>query len=166
MSPPLPFKISVLVFIQNHQGKQLLLQRSKAPNKGLWSPIGGKLEMGRGESPFECATRETREEIGLALTSADLHLFGMISEKSYEASGHWLMFLFRCKRPLETLPPPGPEGAFSFFPPEEIDSLAIPETDRKGLWPIYRQYRDRFVVMRADCHPQNGSLEIIVEECQ
>ena len=61
----LPFKISVLVFVRNAAGDLLLIERMRSPNKGLMSPIGGKLEMQLGESPFECAIRETREEIGL-----------------------------------------------------------------------------------------------------
>jgi len=58
-----PFKISVLVFLRDARGRQLLIKRRKAPNLGCWSPIGGKLEMGTGESPFECAIRETGEEV-------------------------------------------------------------------------------------------------------
>ena len=34
-----------------------------------------------------------------------------------------------------------------------IDALPIPETDRNALWPIYDQYRDRFVALKADCAP-------------
>lgn len=41
----LPFKISVLVFLRDEAGRLLLLQRTKAPNIGCWSPPGGKLEM-------------------------------------------------------------------------------------------------------------------------
>ena len=65
----LPFKISVLVFLRDEAGRLLLIQRTKAPNLGCWSPIGGKLEMGLGESPFECAVRETFEETGLLLAA-------------------------------------------------------------------------------------------------
>ena len=65
MAIALPFKISVLVFIQNDTNEHLLIKRSKAPNKGCWSPIGGKLEMHQGESPYECARRETLEELNL-----------------------------------------------------------------------------------------------------
>ena len=45
---PLPFKISVLVFVRNTGGKLLLIRRNKSPNMGMWSPIGGKLEMSEG----------------------------------------------------------------------------------------------------------------------
>ena len=60
--PQLPFKISVLVFVKDKNGRLLLIRRAKEPNKDCWSPIGGKLEMVGGESPFECAVRETKEE--------------------------------------------------------------------------------------------------------
>ena len=82
---PISYKIAVLVFLENEAGKQLLLLRAKAPNLGAWSPIGGKLETGLGESPFECAVRETKEETGFEIATTDLHLFGMIAEKAYEA---------------------------------------------------------------------------------
>jgi 8-oxo-dGTP diphosphatase len=72
MAPSLPYKIAVLVFLQNAEGKHLLLLRAKAPNLGSWSPIGGKLETSTGESPFECAIRETREETGFELEAGDL----------------------------------------------------------------------------------------------
>ena len=133
----LAHKIAVLVFLENSAGEQLLMLRAKPPNLGSWSPIGGKLETAIGESPFECAVRETMEETGHRVTSADFHLFAMIAEKAYEGQSHWQMFLFRCTVPLAALPPPISEGKFAFFSRAAIDTLAIPETDRNALWPIY-----------------------------
>ncbi len=153
MSPSLSYKIAVLVFLENTAGEHLLLLRAKPPNRGSWSPIGGKLETATGESPFECAVRETHEETGFAVTAADLHLFAMIAEKAYENESHWLMFLFRCRRPIPALPPAITEGRFGFFSRTAVDALAIPETDRSALWPIYDRYRDRFVALKADCAP-------------
>ncbi len=147
------YKISVLIFLKDPCGKFLMLQRRKAPNLGLWSPIGGKLEMATGESPFECAIRETREETGLALAESDLHLFCMAAEKSYEGAGHWLMFMFDCRRPITGLPAAIDEGAFAFYTREEVDALPIPATDREGLWDIYDRYHDRFVALKVDCQP-------------
>jgi 8-oxo-dGTP diphosphatase len=163
MGDTLPYKIAVLVFLENAEGRHLLLLRAKAPNKGCWSPIGGKLEMGTGESPFECAVRETREETGLEVGTGDLHLFSIIAEKAYEGHAHWLMFLFRCRRPLPGLPPDITEGRFGFFTREEIGSLEIPETDRAALWPTYDQHRERFVALRADCAP-GKPVRVVVEE--
>ncbi|MBW8782749.1 MAG: NUDIX domain-containing protein [Verrucomicrobia bacterium] len=163
MPPCFAYKIAVLVFIENDMGEHLLLLRAKPPNLGSWSPPGGKLETGIGESPFECAVRETREETGLLITPADLHLFAMIAEKAYEGSAHWLLFLFKCRRPLAALPPAMDEGRFGFFSREAIESLPLPETDRTALWPIYDRYHDRFVALRADCEP-GRPLRIEVEQ--
>lgn len=149
----LSYKIAVLVFLENTHGEHLLLLRAKPPNFGIWSPIGGKLETGTGESPFECAVRETFEETGHRVDASDLHLFAMIAEKAYEGQSHWLMFLFRCKTPLAALPPAIAEGKFGFFSRAAIDGLPIPDTDRTALWPTYDRYRDHFVALKADCAP-------------
>ena len=162
MPPVLPYKISVLVFIENPAGEQLLLLRAKQPNLGVWTPIGGKLEMATGESPFQCAVRETAEETGLHVCPEDLHLFAMIAEKAYQGDTHWLMFLFRCKKNIERLPPDIKEGRFAFFSREKIKTLPIPETDKAALWPIFDQYRDRFVSLRADCAV--SPIKITVEQ--
>jgi 8-oxo-dGTP diphosphatase len=159
----LDYKIAVLVFLENVAGEQLLLLRAKPPNLGVWSPIGGKLETAIGESPFECAAREAREETGFAVALPDLHLFAMIAEKAYEGEAHWLLFLFRCKKPIPSLPPDITEGRFGFFTRAAIDTLPIPETDRTALWPTYDRYRDRFVALRADCDPSRA-LRVEVEQ--
>lgn len=145
------YKLAVLVFIQNEAGEHLLILRNKEPNKGNWSPIGGKLETAIGESPFECAARETFEETGHKVSCTDFHLFSMIAEKAYEGQSHWLIFLFRCTKPIQSLPPTIDEGAFGFFPRDQIDALPIPETDRHALWSIWDRYRDRFVALKVDC---------------
>ncbi len=166
MKQLLPFKISVLVHIRDSAGRLLLIERNKAPNEGLWSCIGGKLEMGLGESPFECAIRETGEEVGLAVSEEDLHLFAMISEKNYEDKSHWLMFLFDCHKRLDRLPEAIDEGRFAFHSPESIlEDLPIPETDRVALWPLYFNDRKGFTVMRAECALEKPP-DVTIEECQ
>ena len=163
MSASLPYKISVLLFIRDFSGRLLLMKRKKEPNLDLWSGIGGKLEMSTGESPFECAIRESYEEVRLQLTESDLHLFCMIAEKNYEANSHWLMFLFDCKKAIPSLPPDISEGEFGFHDPDHIYDLPIPQTDREGLWPTYFKHRHGFVAMRANCHP-HSSPDILIEE--
>jgi len=159
----LPYKIAVLVFLENAAGEHLLLLRAKAPNLGSWSPIGGKLETATGESPYECAVRETAEETGFAIATADLHLFALVAEKAYEGETHWLMFLFRCKRPLPGLPADMAEGRFGFFSRAAIEGLKLPETDRAALWPIYDRHRNNFVALRADCAP-GQPVKVVLEE--
>ncbi len=162
MSSVLPYKISVLVFIENAAGEHLLLLRAKQPNLGVWTPIGGKLEMTIGESPFECAIRETAEETGLEVRQEELHLFAMIAEKAYQGSTHWLMFLFRCKKIITSTPADISEGKFGFFSRDQIRNLPIPETDKAALWPIFDKYKDGFVSLRADCSV--SPIQITVEQ--
>jgi 8-oxo-dGTP diphosphatase len=160
---PLPYKISTLVYLHNRAGELLLMKRNKAPNAGLWSPIGGKLEMATGESPYEAAQREVAEEVGLEIGAADLHLFAMIAEKNYEDRCHWLMFLFDCRKPLDGLPPPIDEGSFGFFKEAEVLDLDLPETDRRALWKVYFRARHAFVALKADCSSQK-LLRVDVDE--
>ncbi len=162
-STALPFKISALIFLQDAHGRQLLIRRTKAPNKGCWSPVGGKLEMAQGESPFECAVREVNEETGLVITEKDLHLFGMVSERGYEGAGHWLMFLFTCRKNISSLPAEISEGRFEFFTREAINGIEIPETDRTLLWPVWDKHRTSFLAYRAECDPSKA-LRVTEEE--
>lgn len=147
----LPFRISTLVFLRDDEDRFLLLHRKRAPNQGKWSPIGGKLNMMSGESPFECARRETEEETGLRVSDEDLHLFGYVSEKNYEGERHWLMFLFHCRRKLHDLPPEMEEGKFGFFSRDEIRNLPIPETDDRLVWSLFDEHSEGFAGIRADC---------------
>jgi 8-oxo-dGTP diphosphatase len=73
------------------------------------------------------------------------------------------MFLFRCQRRLDGLPPDISEGEFAFFSRDAIGHLPIPETDRAALWPIYDRYRDGFVALRADCAP-GRPVQAIIEQ--
>ena len=157
---PLPFKISCLIFITNKKGDNLLIKRNKSPNKNCWSPIGGKLDMHLGESPYECAKRESYEEIGLGLEDEDLNLFGYVSEKNYEGGGHWLMFLFEIIPPISTLPKTISEGTFKFFSRPEIDSLNIPQTDHELVWPYFDKRKLGFWGIRANFESENPKIKI------
>ena len=157
------YKISTLLFARDAENRVLLMQRKKAPNLGLWSPPGGKLEMRTGESPHECAVREAKEEIGVDLQVSDLHLFAMVAEKAYEGSTHWLMFLFDITKPLVALPAEIEEGPFQFFERQEIDDLPIPQSDMQLVWPYYDNRHAGFTALRASFDSANN-VEIVVEE--
>ncbi|HEX3719291.1 MAG TPA: NUDIX domain-containing protein [Verrucomicrobiae bacterium] len=147
----LPYKIATLLYCFNRQDQALLLLRAREPNRGLWSPCGGKLHMEAGESPHACACREAEEEIGMALSPSDLHLTGIVSEHGYEGIAHWLMFLFEVKPRLEKLPPSIQEGEFRFFTPAEIVSLNIPKTDAEQIWPLFWRHRGGFFSAHCRC---------------
>jgi 8-oxo-dGTP diphosphatase len=56
----LPYKIATLLYCFNEAGEILLLERAQEPNRGFWSPGGGKLKLDTGESPYACACRRRR----------------------------------------------------------------------------------------------------------
>ena len=159
----LPYKIATLLYAFNEQEEILLLERAQEPNRGLWSPCGGKLKMDLGESPYACACREAREETGQILAPSDLHLAGLISEHGYQGQTHWLMFLFEVKVKFKSLPPPHPEGRFAFFPRAALASLAIPQTDRERIWPWFWQYRGGFFAAHCHCHPDGHNVWTLEE---
>lgn len=160
---PMPYRIATLIYCFNTRDEVLLIQRTRDPNRGLWSPPGGKLDTARGESPYQCACREAREEMGLAVEPAGLHLVGLISEHGYEGRAHWLMFLFEVKARVDVLPAVHGEGAFAFHSVASLDGLPMPETDRERIWPLFWRYRGGFFSAHCRCSP-GGSNEWIVEE--
>ncbi len=132
-SPGGRYRVGVLLYFRSDQGEVLLIRRARRPNMGLWCAVGGKLEMASGESPFECAIREAQEEVGAVLEEDNLALRCMLSERSYEGTGHWLMFLFEVRPRLASLPPPIDEGVFEFFEVDALKELDMPLLDRKIL---------------------------------
>jgi 8-oxo-dGTP diphosphatase len=154
----LPYRLACLCDLRDDRGRVLLLRRLKEPNRGLCSPIGGKLDMALGESPADCARREIQEEAGISVPMERLHLMGLISEAAYEGRGHWLLFLYRVLGPVTVPPRDIREGTLEWFEPERIESLPLPETDRRVIWPLIRSHQaDRpdaghgFFTVHIDC---------------
>lgn len=159
----LPYKVATLLYCFSERDDVLLLERAQEPNRGFWSPCGGKLKTDIGESPYVCACREAKEEIGVDLALSDLHLAGLVSEHGYQGRTHWLMFLFEVKKKLAALPPECKEGRFQFFRRDEIDSLKIAQTDRERIWPWFWKFRGGFFAAHCHCHA-GGRNEWTLEE--
>lgn len=162
MPPALPYKIAVLCYLFDDAGRVLLLHRRKAPNRDLYSPIGGKLDVDVGESPTACAVREIQEEVGLNLSAADLHLTGIVSEAGFDDQMHWLMFLYEVSRPVRVERTEFDEGRLEWHEASAIGGLSIPETDRRVIWPLFWRYRGRFFMAHIRCH--GGNLAWWVEQ--
>ena len=159
------FQIATLLYCFNERDEILLMERAQEPNLGLWSPCGGKLHQDEGESPYACACREAREEIGLAISPADLHLTGIVSEHGYQGQSHWLMFLFEVKKRLSSLPPAHREGRFQFFSRKALPEAKMPQTDLERIWPWFWRHRGRFFAAHCRCHP-DGTNEWDLEEAR
>ena len=151
MARELPYKIATLCFLFDPRGRVLLLHRKRPPNVDLYSPVGGKLDQRCGESPIACAVREIREEVGLDVSPAQLHLTGIVSEAGFEQSMHWLMFLYEVTVPVTITREEFEEGRLAWHEPEELASLPIPQTDRLVIWPLFWKYRQRFFSVHIDC---------------
>ena len=142
-SAPLPYKIATLCDLRDKDGRVLLLRRLKAPNLGLCSPIGGKLDMATGESPAQAARREIHEEAGIDVPIERLHLLGIISEAAFEGKGHWLLFYYRVLGPVWVEPHDMREGRLDWFHEHEVDALPLPESDRTIIWPLVKRHEGR-----------------------
>lgn len=160
---PLPYRIATLLYAFDDADRVLLLERAREPNRGLWSPPGGKLHTEVGESPHACAAREAEEELGLQLDARDLHLTGLVSEHGYGGAAHWLMFLFEIRPRLRALPPPIPEGRFQFFNRTRLATLPLPATDRERIWPLFWAHRGGFFAAHCHCG-QHGANRWMVED--
>jgi len=159
----LPYRIAVLCYLFDKEDRVLLLHRAKPPNFDLYSPIGGKLEVTIGESPTTCALREIEEEAAVTLQPDDLSLVGIISERSFEGSGHWLLFCFEVTKPVEVKPGQYDEGTLEWHNPDEITNLNIPNTDRELIWPLFFQHRGGgFFMVHIEC-TENG-ISWVVDE--
>lgn len=158
----LPYKIAVLCDLRDEAGRLLLIHRAKEPNKGLCSPIGGKLETATGESPAQCARREIREEAGIDIPIERLRLVGMVSECGYLGQAHWLMFIYRALDPVRVAEQTIREGELRWHDLAELESLPMPETDRLVIWPLVRDHEGGFFAAHIDCTGEK--LAWVVEE--
>jgi 8-oxo-dGTP diphosphatase len=161
----------------------LLLRRVREPNRGLCSPIGGKLDMPTGESPAQCARREIMEEAGIDVPIERLHLMGLISERAYDmgggGKGHWLLFYYRVLGAVEVTRTSLNEGTLEWVREEEIEGLPLPESDRKIIWPMVRKCektydarkpasatnRPGFFTLHIDCG-ESGDMTWAVEQVE
>ncbi len=161
----LPYRIAVLCYLYDADGQVLMLHRAKQPNAGLYSPIGGKLEVEIGEGPHDCALREIQEETGITLTDEDLRMTGIVSETAYANETHWLIFLFEVTRPIghdEITAYTFDEGTLEWTDQDRVLDLNIPETDRKVMWPLVHEHHGGFFVVHIDC--RKDPMEWTVQE--
>ena len=150
----LPYKVAVLCYLYDNDDRLLLLLRSKDPNAGSYSPIGGKLEAAIGESPHACAIREILEESTVVVLPNDIRLCGMIAETAYENETHWMIFLYEVTRPIDPNEIESmeiDEGKLEWVAVDDVESLHIPQTDREIIWPLVRQHRGGFFAIHIDC---------------
>ena len=143
-----------MCYLYDENNRLLLIHRNKEPNKGCYSPIGGKLEAAVGESPHACAIREIQEESGVIVDASEVRLFGMLSESAYEGETHWLLFAFEVTRhvnPSEVAAMDMEEGVLEWVHVDDVVNKNIPTTDREIIWDLVKQHRGGFFSVEIDC---------------
>ena len=118
---------ATLIYLENEAGEYLMLHRVKKKNDinhDKWIGVGGGFE--HGESPEECALRETFEETGLTLT--DYRLRGIVT---FDCEGQetLYMYLFTASAWTGELSECS-EGDLEWVPKEKVYSLPIWEGDK------------------------------------
>jgi len=117
---------ATLIYLENEAGEYLMLHRVKKKNDinhDKWIGVGGGFEYG--ESPEECAVRETREETGLTLT--DYRFRGIVT---FDCEGQetLYMYLFTASAWTGELSECN-EGDLEWVPKEKVYDLPIWEGD-------------------------------------
>lgn len=109
-------------------GDYLMIHRIKKKNDvnhDKWIGVGGKFEAG--ESPFDCARREIREECGVEVKN--LRYRGIVTFVSDEYGTEY-MHLFTATEYVGDIDYDCDEGALEWVKKEEIKNLPIWEGDK------------------------------------
>ena len=118
---------TTLCYIEK-DGAYLMIHRIKKindMNKDKWIGVGGKLE--EGETPFDCARREIKEETGIEVL--DLNYRGIITFVS-DLYGTEYMHLFTASEYIGEIDYNCDEGKLEWVKKEDIVNLPIWEGDK------------------------------------
>lgn len=128
------------MIVLRHQEQFLLLKRANSPNKGLYVPVGGKVDPY--EDPYETGLREVKEETGISIS--EMRYMGSLIETS-PVKYNWWCSIYMADIPWQEAPPCD-EGILEWIPFAQLESLATPATD----WHIYQYIaRQQPFAMRA-----------------
>ena len=113
--------IPIVISILDCQGKYLFIQRRNPPYEGLWSMVGGKINIG--EHIHAAAIREILEETG-ATEVIEYDFRGIVSERLVDVdtalTSHFLIFVGHAS--INDFHKNHREGNLALFSLEEIQS--------------------------------------------
>lgn len=124
MNIPIGLKKAAVLCILRSEAGFLLLRRNKEPNLGKYVPVGGHLEPF--ETPRAAVIREVKEETGVSIE--EICLRGIMTETS-PTEYNWIIYIYTAEvtatPPIECV-----EGILEWVPPERLDKIPTPTTDR------------------------------------
>ena len=113
--------IPIAITILGYRGKYLFIQRKNPPYEGLWSMVGGKVNIG--EHIYEAAIREVKEETN-APEVVDFSYRGVVSERLIDADNtlisHFLIFVGHAS--ISEFNEDNREGCLTSFSLDEIQT--------------------------------------------
>ncbi len=116
-------KRNAVLCILRHKQELLLLKRNNPPNKGLFTPVGGKIDPF--EKPMDTAIRETLEETGIKVSK--FNYCGSLIETS-PTKYNWNSLVYVAE--IDFIPAPEcNEGELRWIPMNELTSIPTPATD-------------------------------------
>lgn len=115
-------RTAVMVILKN-EDQFLLLKRWKEPNRGMYTPVGGKLDPF--ESPRAAAIRETFEETGIKIESPKY--VGSLIETS-PVKYNWNCLVYLSEIPFQEAPPCN-EGDLKWISRSDLLKVPTPPTD-------------------------------------
>lgn len=119
--------------ILQYKTQYLLLKRAKAPNAGMYLPVGGKLEAF--EDPKACAIRESKEETGIDISEP---IFCGILTESSPTKYNWISYIYKAE--IDYRPAPEcDEGILEWIDENKLAQLPTPPTDMC----IYQYVKDK-----------------------
>jgi 8-oxo-dGTP diphosphatase len=132
----------------------LLLRRAKAPNIGMYVPVGGKVDPY--EDPYQTGLRETFEETGIRVET--LQYAGSLVETA-PVEYNWWCSIYVADIPWQVAPPCD-EGTLAWIPYSELGNIPTPPTDEA----IYRYVaQGQAFAMRAQYDAQLRMLSLVEE---
>jgi 8-oxo-dGTP diphosphatase len=123
-----PFAASVALL---RRTDLLLIQRNRAPSEGLWTLPGGRLEPG--ESAEQCAVREIKEELGLAV-------FALRPVTVLRHKGFQLQVFATQAFEGEITPDPAEVRAWRFVRPEQLFGLQTTPGLAEVVQAVFRMF--------------------------
>ncbi|TFG34711.1 NUDIX domain-containing protein [Candidatus Thorarchaeota archaeon] len=114
--------IPIVITILSCRGKYLFIQRRNPPYEGLWSMVGGKVNIG--EHIHEAAIREVREETGTNEV-VEYDYRGIVSERLIDTNktllSHFIIFVGHAS--INDFNEDHREGELALFALDEIEAI-------------------------------------------
>lgn len=156
MKIPFGLKKTATLCVLKNGNRFLLLKRKKEPNKGMYTPVGGKLDPH--ESPLKAAIRETFEETGIRVET--MKFCGLLTESS-PTKYNWTNYVYLAE--IDFIPPPPcNEGILEWIDFENVLNVPTPKTD----WFIYQYILDgKFFAFDAE-YDEHLNLLLMREELE